>query len=321
MLNERRKQLVHMAFRILDLSGTGQVELDDIKGVYNASCHPDVMRNMRSEEEVLLEFMQAFQVGGVKDDIITKEEFENYYANLSASIDDDDYFELMIRNAWRISGGEGWSANTANRRVLVTHADGTQTVEEIKNDLGLRGDDKKGMVERLKAQGLKMASINTNGLEGMDNQYEDPEYTKYRQELVGGQGREQEQGHHYQSTEHSRVPSSQGELRNSLANFAGSSSKSGVGGAGAGNTAENGYGYGGNRPSSRSGPQRLADFAGVPSNTVGGPSSGYNAPVSAYRMQTRPASAAPVISKPTSLANFVNQSNNSAGGSSSRQRY
>ena len=88
--------------------------------------------------------MQSFQVGKDKDAIITKSEFENYYANLSASIDKDDYFELMIRNAWHISGGEGWCENTTNRRVLVTHADGRQTVEEIKNDMGLRADDKKG---------------------------------------------------------------------------------------------------------------------------------------------------------------------------------
>lgn len=38
----------------------------------------------------------------------------------------------MIRNAWHISGGEGWCANSSCRRVLVTHTDGRQTVEEIK---------------------------------------------------------------------------------------------------------------------------------------------------------------------------------------------
>jgi hypothetical protein len=37
-----------------------------------------------------------------------------------------------MRNAWHISGGEGWCANSSCRRVLVTHADGKQTVEEIK---------------------------------------------------------------------------------------------------------------------------------------------------------------------------------------------
>lgn len=41
-----------------------------------------------------------------------------------------------MRNAWHISGGQGVCGNTTCRRVLVTHADGTQTVEEIPNDLG-----------------------------------------------------------------------------------------------------------------------------------------------------------------------------------------
>lgn len=67
-----------------------------------------------------------------KDGKVTPAEFIEYYGNVSSSIDNDDYFELMIRNAWHISGGEGWCANTSCRRVLVTHKDGRQTVEEIK---------------------------------------------------------------------------------------------------------------------------------------------------------------------------------------------
>ena len=67
------------------------------------------------------------------DGKVTFDEFVNYYHNISSSIDDDDYFELMMRNAWHISGGEGWCANSSNRRVLVTHADGHQSVQEVTN--------------------------------------------------------------------------------------------------------------------------------------------------------------------------------------------
>lgn len=74
--------------------------------------------------------------------------------DISAGIEDDNYFELMIRNAWHMSGGEGSAANSSNMRVLVTHKDGSQEVVEVKNDLGLRRNDMKKIEERLIQQGI-----------------------------------------------------------------------------------------------------------------------------------------------------------------------
>ena len=71
------------------------------------------------------------------DHKITKGEFLEYYRDMSTNIDDDDYFELMVRNAWHISGGEGAAANSSCLRVLVVHSDGSQEVVEVKDDLGL----------------------------------------------------------------------------------------------------------------------------------------------------------------------------------------
>ncbi len=90
---------------------------------------------------------------------MTRNEFLNYYQNVSSSIDEDDYFELMIRNAWHISGGEGWSGNTSNRRVLVTHADGRESVEEVRDDMGLKQGDRSAVMNRLRAQGVNASSV------------------------------------------------------------------------------------------------------------------------------------------------------------------
>jgi len=47
------------------------------------------------------------------DHVITREEFQEYYDNVSASIDDDKYFELMMINAWKLDGNpsnrSGWA--------------------------------------------------------------------------------------------------------------------------------------------------------------------------------------------------------------------
>jgi len=44
------------------------------------------------------------RTGGQNDARIDLEEFTEYYNNISASIDNDDYFALMMNNSWNIKG-------------------------------------------------------------------------------------------------------------------------------------------------------------------------------------------------------------------------
>ena len=89
---------------------------------------------LKTADEIYLEFMKVWETHKA-DGIVTIEEFEDYYKDISASIDRDDYFELMIRNAWHIAGGEGQSANTSIKRVLKTNPDGSQEVVMVENDM------------------------------------------------------------------------------------------------------------------------------------------------------------------------------------------
>ncbi|GMI33900.1 hypothetical protein TeGR_g2037 [Tetraparma gracilis] len=165
-MNPKRLAFVHQAFAILDKDGNGFVEPSDIVSAYNAKKHPDVMAGKKTEDEVLREFLDTFDVGGEKDGKATRNEFENYYKNVSMSVDRDDYFELMMRNAWHISGGEGWAANSANLRCLVTDSNGKQGVVELQSDLGLPEDPQqktKEIIKRLRAQGVDVVKIDTKG--------------------------------------------------------------------------------------------------------------------------------------------------------------
>jgi Ca2+-binding EF-hand superfamily protein len=154
-MNDFRIELVKLAFSVLDDSNDGIITLEDVARKYDVSGNPLVKAGKMSANDVLKAFMGNWHLAekGHKDGV-TIDDFIEYYEWISPSVDRDDYFEL-IRNAWHISGGEGWSANTSNLRVLVEHTDGTETVEEIKNDIGLRRDDMEAIKRRLIAQGIK----------------------------------------------------------------------------------------------------------------------------------------------------------------------
>jgi hypothetical protein len=114
-----RQQLVKRAYQKLDRDGSGQVDLEDIKNVYNAKQHPDVKLGKKTEEEVFIEFLDTFELhysllhpGSRGDKVVTFEEFKEYYNNISMSFEDDRYFELMMTNAWNLNNTpanrKGW---------------------------------------------------------------------------------------------------------------------------------------------------------------------------------------------------------------------
>jgi Ca2+-binding EF-hand superfamily protein len=120
-MNNFRRALVEQAFDIIDADKSGDLTIADLKGVYNASQHPEVKAGRKTEDAVLTEFLHTFEsmydYYRIDDDKVTKDEFIEYYNFVSASIDHDQYFELMMNNAWRMNEGankrwndKGWGS-------------------------------------------------------------------------------------------------------------------------------------------------------------------------------------------------------------------
>ena len=59
-LNATRVDVVRRAYNKLDANGDGTVKLDDIAMVYDASKHPEVHANRKSERAVFMEFMSLW---------------------------------------------------------------------------------------------------------------------------------------------------------------------------------------------------------------------------------------------------------------------
>jgi Ca2+-binding EF-hand superfamily protein len=109
-MNSTRLALCKRAYTIMDSDKSGMLDINDIRQTYNARSHPDVKSGKRTEDEILAEFLDTFEdhfcdMKGnedARDGKITMEEWIEYYNNVSMSIDNDEYFTLMMTNAWNL---------------------------------------------------------------------------------------------------------------------------------------------------------------------------------------------------------------------------
>lgn len=152
-MSMRRQTLVLKAYKLLDINGDNTVTMGELMELYDATHHPEVLAGKKTVEEVIREFAATWDRDG--DGIVTQSEFMDYYSDIGANIDNDDYFELMIRNAWHISGGEGACRNTSCLRVLVTYKDGRSQVVEVKDDIRIKRNDDAAIIRKLEEQGIE----------------------------------------------------------------------------------------------------------------------------------------------------------------------
>jgi Ca2+-binding EF-hand superfamily protein len=105
-MNARRRGVAKRAFDGLDPTRSGEADPEDIINNFSAAGHPDVANGQKTEDDILKEFLDTFDVGGVKDGKVVIREFMEYYDDVSSSIEDDDFFEAVLRSVWGLGGGE-----------------------------------------------------------------------------------------------------------------------------------------------------------------------------------------------------------------------
>eukprot|EP01022_Parablepharisma_sp_SALTPOND_P020275 TRINITY_DN3640_c0_g1_i1.p1 TRINITY_DN3640_c0_g1~~TRINITY_DN3640_c0_g1_i1.p1 ORF type:complete len:827 (+),score=88.35 TRINITY_DN3640_c0_g1_i1:1816-4296(+) len=107
-MNENRKRIVSIVFDLLDTNNSGKVNVSQIKAKYSPGKHPAVLEGRKIEKQVLDEFnttldsfLTTYSIGE-QSHAMTKEEFEEFYSHISFTIDNDEYFTVMLRNSWNL---------------------------------------------------------------------------------------------------------------------------------------------------------------------------------------------------------------------------
>ncbi|KAF5399495.1 Calcyphosine like [Paragonimus heterotremus] len=101
-MSESRLKITEMAFKKMDRSGDGRLTVDDIRKVYQVRHNAKYQNSEMSEDAILKQYLKTFEGDGTGDGTVTWEEFLNYYSGISASIDSDVYYDLMMRMAFKL---------------------------------------------------------------------------------------------------------------------------------------------------------------------------------------------------------------------------
>ncbi|XP_029658097.1 calcyphosin-like protein [Octopus sinensis] len=99
-----RLAVVKEAFQNLDVNNDTVIAVDDLKVFFanNAMEHPKYRSGEWTEEETLRNFLDGLDTPGCCDGKVTEEEFINYYAGVSATVEDSSYFDLMMRSTYKL---------------------------------------------------------------------------------------------------------------------------------------------------------------------------------------------------------------------------
>ena len=108
-LNEKRLEAVDNAFSKLDGDSDNNIFIETIKKKYNPRGDPLFLKGKKNEEEVSTEFLDCFELNynlltAVDNQNVTNvvsfEEFANFYEYVSFLYDDDDEFVKLVNESW-----------------------------------------------------------------------------------------------------------------------------------------------------------------------------------------------------------------------------
>ena len=136
----KRQLLVKKVFDSFNKDNEGKIMTSDIKTKYNYKKHPDVLNGKNTPNEIysdFLDFLETFREyndnlkGGYSFNM-SFEEFFDFYNEISMSIEDDDYFEMLLTNCWDLDEG-----NNENLNNNVENNNKNQQVNQSKNSNGI----------------------------------------------------------------------------------------------------------------------------------------------------------------------------------------
>lgn len=111
-LPQVRCQAVEEAFKHLDVSGDGRLDMNEVKVCFTPSRHPDVLKGIKTVDEVRFEFFNLFTTlhnanhSFNTEAEVTAEDFTEYHTIVNSEIERDIDFKNFVTSIWNLDAKE-----------------------------------------------------------------------------------------------------------------------------------------------------------------------------------------------------------------------
>ena len=122
-ISPNREAIIKNIFEIFNKDNNGNISLNEIKLIFNANRHPDVLNGKKSRGEIYGEFLDNIEtfkeylenMRGIYTNTLSLEDFVNFYQIIGVGIDDDKIFEFMLNNCWSSDSIGNENGNNMNK--------------------------------------------------------------------------------------------------------------------------------------------------------------------------------------------------------------
>ena len=99
--NKERQSVIDLVFYKFDKTKTDSAESTEFRKVFNCVKHPRYLMGDYSENQIFYLFLKNF-TNEKNISHVTKKQWDDYYAGVSATIDDDMHFIRLIKNQFKV---------------------------------------------------------------------------------------------------------------------------------------------------------------------------------------------------------------------------
>lgn len=99
--NKERQSIIDLVYFKFDKNRTGQAETTELRKVFNCIRHPKFLMGSYSEDQIFYLFLKNFS-DERSISYVKKQEWDDYYAGVSTTIDDDSHFIKIIKNQFKV---------------------------------------------------------------------------------------------------------------------------------------------------------------------------------------------------------------------------